>query len=193
MSYLDAAAVADMLEQPRRASGGWMARCPSHEDRSPSLSIKDGKTATLVSCHAGCTTNDICAALGIHVSQLFHDYSSNGRGTTSIDLKFRELLAQQRNKDKPKAHKTLGDVMWWTLKPDIVEERWFAAYDEHRLFMDMDFHDAMKMHGIIRDTVVWTVLEPWIPYRTNWHEFGGGFMDLLTKKERELRNYANGR
>ena len=39
----------------RRAGGGWMAHCPAHEDRTPSLSIRDtagGKV--LVHCHAGC-------------------------------------------------------------------------------------------------------------------------------------------
>ena len=47
-----------------RAGATWMARCPVHEDRSPSLSIsssKDGKV--LVRCHAGCDQRDVIAAL----------------------------------------------------------------------------------------------------------------------------------
>ena len=39
----------------RRAGGGWMARCPAHDDREPSLSLRvadDGKL--LIRCHAGC-------------------------------------------------------------------------------------------------------------------------------------------
>ena len=39
----------------RKARGGWMARCPAHDDHTPSLSIAeaaDGKV--LVHCHAGC-------------------------------------------------------------------------------------------------------------------------------------------
>ena len=47
-----------------RAGTTWMARCPVHEDRSPSLSItrsKDGKV--LVRCHAGCDQRDLIAAL----------------------------------------------------------------------------------------------------------------------------------
>lgn len=47
-----------------RAGATWMARCPVHDDRSPSLSIsasKDGKV--LVRCHAGCDQRDLIAAL----------------------------------------------------------------------------------------------------------------------------------
>jgi hypothetical protein len=47
-----------------RAGATWMARCPVHDDRSPSLSIsarKDGKV--LVRCHAGCTQEEVIAAL----------------------------------------------------------------------------------------------------------------------------------
>ncbi|MEI8153560.1 MAG: toprim domain-containing protein [Hyphomicrobiales bacterium] len=39
----------------RRGGRGWIARCPAHNDRSPSLSICDaGDGKVLVHCHAGC-------------------------------------------------------------------------------------------------------------------------------------------
>ena len=31
----------------RRTGGGWMARCPAHEDRTPSLSIRDADGTVL--------------------------------------------------------------------------------------------------------------------------------------------------
>ena len=47
-----------------RAGATWMARCPVHEDRSPSLSINAGKGGkVLVHCHAGCDQRDLIAAL----------------------------------------------------------------------------------------------------------------------------------
>ena len=47
-----------------RAGTTWMARCPVHEDRSPSLSISSGKDGkVLVRCHAGCDQRDLIAAL----------------------------------------------------------------------------------------------------------------------------------
>jgi hypothetical protein len=48
----------------RKAGAAWMARCPAHDDRAPSLSIadtRDGKV--LVRCHAGCDQRDVIAAL----------------------------------------------------------------------------------------------------------------------------------
>jgi putative DNA primase/helicase len=48
----------------RKAGAGWTARCPAHDDRTPSLSLtdtKDGKV--LVRCHAGCDQKDVIAAL----------------------------------------------------------------------------------------------------------------------------------
>lgn len=191
MSYLTAQAIAERVELARRNGAGWTGRCPAHPDSSPSLSIKDGKKATLVSCHAGCTPQDIVNALGVSMAELFHDYTGNGRRESSIDLKMRELIAAQR-KDEPRAHETLGDVMWWTLNEGL-EDHWFRVYQDHRKLMDMGFHDAMKMHHIVRDTVVWDLLQPWFPGRDNWHEFGDGFMAKMVKRERELRAYAEGR
>jgi hypothetical protein len=47
-----------------RAGTTWMARCPVHEDRSPSLSITTGKDGkVLVRCHAGCDQRNLIAAL----------------------------------------------------------------------------------------------------------------------------------
>jgi hypothetical protein len=47
-----------------RAGATWMARCPVHEDRTPSLSISAGKGGkVLVRCHAGCDQRDLIAAL----------------------------------------------------------------------------------------------------------------------------------
>jgi DNA primase len=47
-----------------RAGATWMARCPVHDDRSPSLAISAGKGGkALVHCHAGCEQRDLIAAL----------------------------------------------------------------------------------------------------------------------------------
>jgi DNA primase len=47
-----------------RAGATWMARCPVHDDRAPSLSISSGKDGkVLVRCHAGCEQRDVITAL----------------------------------------------------------------------------------------------------------------------------------
>ena len=55
----------------------WTALCPAHDDRTPSLSVReldDGKV--LLTCWAGCSIGEIVAALGLHLRDLF---PSNGR------------------------------------------------------------------------------------------------------------------
>jgi len=48
----------------RKAGGGWTARCPAHDGRTPSLSIRDGDdNMVLVRCHAGCDQVRVIAAL----------------------------------------------------------------------------------------------------------------------------------
>jgi len=47
-----------------KCSAGWTARCPSHEDRTPSLSIRDADDGkVLVRCHAGCEQEQVIAVL----------------------------------------------------------------------------------------------------------------------------------
>jgi putative DNA primase/helicase len=48
----------------RKAGGGWTARCPAHDDHTPSLSIRDAEeNKVLVRCHAGCDQERLIAAL----------------------------------------------------------------------------------------------------------------------------------
>jgi putative DNA primase/helicase len=48
----------------RRVGGCWMARCPAHADREPSLSVADGANGNVVVyCHAGCDQDRVIAAL----------------------------------------------------------------------------------------------------------------------------------
>lgn len=54
------------------APGRWLAKCPAHGDRSPSLTIRledDGRI--LLHCFAGCAAPDVVAALGLGMTDLF--------------------------------------------------------------------------------------------------------------------------
>lgn len=60
--------------QPRQAQGGTMARCPAHDDRNPSLSVREAAEGrVLLYCFAGCQTVDVVAALGLSMRDLFAD------------------------------------------------------------------------------------------------------------------------
>jgi len=52
-------------------SHNWVARCPAHDDKTPSLSIKSTNGKVLLYCHTGCSTRDIVGALGLELRDLF--------------------------------------------------------------------------------------------------------------------------
>ena len=60
------------LHKVRGRNGNWVACCPAHEDRSPSMTIRetpDGKI--LMHCFAGCSIAEIAESLNIDLSDLF--------------------------------------------------------------------------------------------------------------------------
>lgn len=65
------ARVLQRIPGARRASRGWTAKCPGHDDSSPSLSISQGRTGVLLRCFAGCRTSDIAAAMHLTLADLF--------------------------------------------------------------------------------------------------------------------------
>jgi hypothetical protein len=69
-------AIAELLSRLRKVKpagpGKWMACCPAHEDRSPSLSIRltdDGRI--LLKCFTGCGAADVISAVGLEFVDLF--------------------------------------------------------------------------------------------------------------------------
>lgn len=75
----------ERLDKVKRAGSGWTARCPAHEDRSPSLSISNGDTGGIVlHCHAGCATEDVVAALGLEMKDLAPEDPTRGNGSGGL-------------------------------------------------------------------------------------------------------------
>lgn len=61
------------LDKPRRTGrGSYVACCPAHADKAPSLSLReldDGRV--LMHCFGGCSVHEVVAALGLTLSDLF--------------------------------------------------------------------------------------------------------------------------
>ena len=67
--------------EPRKAGAGWCCKCPAHDDRTPSLSIHAGDDGrALVNCHAGCTVDAVCGAIGLRPADLFTPDPSRRNG-----------------------------------------------------------------------------------------------------------------
>jgi CHC2 zinc finger len=84
----------DRLERVRQVGHGrWLAHCPSHEDRSPSLSVReldDGRA--LIHCFGGCETGDVLGALGMALADLFDRPLGHHWEPTHSRIPARDLL-----------------------------------------------------------------------------------------------------
>ncbi|MFA7541987.1 MAG: hypothetical protein WCZ02_07875 [Lysobacterales bacterium] len=90
----------DRLEGVRKVGGGWIAHCPAHEDRRPSLSIGGGDDGrALLSCHGGCPAAAVVAAVGLELADLFPrrldigPMTSEQRRKVSAETRTRRTLA----------------------------------------------------------------------------------------------------
>jgi hypothetical protein len=70
---MTAEALISKLEKVRQSGrGSWIARCPAHEDKSPSMTIReveDGRV--LVHCFSGCAVENILSSVGLDFDALF--------------------------------------------------------------------------------------------------------------------------
>lgn len=68
------------LEKVKRTgTGKWAACCPAHDDRAPSLAIKETEDGrTLLHCFAGCGAAEILSAIGLEFSDLYPPSSASG-------------------------------------------------------------------------------------------------------------------
>lgn len=76
--------VAGRLEHVQRSgSGSLVARCPAHNDKHPSLSVKEGQDGrVLLFCHAGCDVRSVVAAMRLTMADLFTPPSTRKRKVT---------------------------------------------------------------------------------------------------------------
>lgn len=72
-----------------------IAQCPAHEDRSPSLSVRRAEDRVLVHCFAGCSIDEITAALGITTASLF---DGGGKRVDERQRRARVNLAKWRDR-----------------------------------------------------------------------------------------------
>ena len=84
---MSASLLLSRLEHVKGRDGGpWMARCPAHRDRHPSLRVTqldDGRV--LIFCHAGCGAADVMGAVGLTLrGDLFPEGSCGTFGPSPI-------------------------------------------------------------------------------------------------------------
>jgi len=67
--------IENLLQRLTKVKGGrdrWTASCPAHEDRSPSLAIRETEDGRiLLKCFGGCSVQEIVGAIGMDIGELF--------------------------------------------------------------------------------------------------------------------------
>lgn len=86
------------LKNVKQRRDGWIALCPAHSDKQPSLSIseaEDGKV--LLHCHAGCRTEDILNMIGLTMADL---YPKTEEPQAKVKTQRRRTIAEYKYTDK---------------------------------------------------------------------------------------------
>ena len=140
---MTAAALSSLLHGKRIGRGKWVARCPAHPDRHPSLSIAEGKTGVLLKCmSAGCETSAVLEALGLRWSDLFYE----SRNLSRVDLRKleaqRKVEADKERAQKYKARIAIGQARFWDAEVERVAKLLATDFDSDRLAAQ--FHRALQ-------------------------------------------------
>ena len=85
------------LKGVKRSGPGFMACCPAHDDKNPSLSVNEGQNGrVLLNCFAGCSLDAICAGLGLSKADLFENQGRRalpGQGSPKRRAGGRKIVA----------------------------------------------------------------------------------------------------
>lgn len=77
--------------------GRWVARCPAHQDRSPSLSVRELDDRVLIHDFAGCSASDVLAAVGLSLRDLFEDRQPFEAASKPSRVPLRDLVPLLRH------------------------------------------------------------------------------------------------
>jgi hypothetical protein len=114
----------------KKVAGGYMVRCPAHDDKTPSLGVTEGTDGrVLLNCHANCTAEAIVDALGLTMRDLMPDTVQDQRRTIVATYDYHNAggaLIHQKVRYEPKDFRQRrpdGNGDWiWNLRgvPDVL-------------------------------------------------------------------------
>ena len=84
----------DQIEGIRRTGvGRYIACCPAHEDKNPSLAIRETEDGILLlHCFAGCDVASVVGAVGLDFSSLYPQQQTTNRKAERHPFKTSDLL-----------------------------------------------------------------------------------------------------
>src|SRR5258708_56111 len=168
---MSADSLATALEA-RRSGSSWMAKCPAHDDRNPSLSIREVDGKVLLHCHAGCTQRDVIDALkarGLWQSEpsenprivATHDYTEERGALLYQTVRFYPKDFRQRRPD--------AQGGWiWKKGPRQVLYHLPEVLEAAIVFVVEGEKDAdtLRRHGFVATTNAGGAKAAWLPQFT---------------------------
>lgn len=142
----------------KRGANSFQARCPCHDDKTNSLSIKREADKVLIYCHAGCNTKDILTAVGLHMRDLYPS-TDNNYGNNYIN---NNIIYDYFNLDGELVHQTIRtpDKKFFQRRPDgnggiinglnagkygyNAKSKTWWKYDEKKTYDEVKEFNALK-------------------------------------------------
>ena len=161
----------------RSATDNYMAKCPAHQDKSPSLSVASGVDGrVLIYCFGGCSTTDVLAAVGLELKDLF---AGNLSDTARLDYK-QKSLESARNQARliqtiAAAQLDRGEA----LSAIDLEQLQTAVEREREINDQLAELDVDRTVRVAPDRPCWAVYEHWVTNEKGrklrpgvyWHSF----------------------
>lgn len=124
------------------APGKWLAKCPAHDDRSPSLSVREtDEGKVLLKCWAGCSAVEVVGALGLNLSDLFPRAESTG--------------APEKRVRAPRHGRELIPLL---VQEGVILALAFRSLAAGKPLSDEDKHRALRAEGAVMG--IWAEVRP---------------------------------
>lgn len=137
------------LRRVRQSGKGWMAECPGHDDRKPSLHVGEEDDGRIrMRCFAGCSREDVVRAMGLTLADLFPQNGNKQARRVVATYPYKDEagnLLYQVLRHWPKTfcvRRPDGKGGWvYDLKgvrrvpyrlPDLCGQRWIAYFEGER-------------------------------------------------------------
>jgi putative DNA primase/helicase len=169
-------------ESLARALGGhrvgsqWMARCPAHDDRNPSLSISNKAGKLLVHCHAGCSQNDVMDELKVRGLLKAPSVSRDRNAQIVAEYDYTDRVGKllyQVVRFRPKGfaqRHSNGDGGWvWRKHPQQVLYHLPEVLEAPIVFVVEGEKDCetLRSHGFVTTTNAGGANAQWLPQYTD--------------------------